>query len=40
MAGMTVSMYLFRVTVTSDSPKVNKEGLAHGRYEEEKCRGY
>lgn len=27
MAGMTVSMYLFRVTVTSDSPKVNKEGL-------------
>lgn len=27
MAGMTASMYLFRVTVTSDSPKVNKEGL-------------
>lgn len=25
MAGMTVSMYLFRVTVTSDSPKVNEE---------------
>lgn len=25
MAGMTVSMYLFRVTVTSDSPKVNGE---------------
>lgn len=24
MAGMTVSMYLFRVTVTSDSPKVSK----------------
>lgn len=32
MAGMTVSMYLFRVTVTSDSPKVNKEGLAQGRH--------
>lgn len=36
MAGMTVSMYLFRVTVTSDSPKVGKEGLAQGRHKDEK----
>uniref|UniRef100_A0A667HRV9 Solute carrier family 37 member 4 n=1 Tax=Lynx canadensis TaxID=61383 RepID=A0A667HRV9_LYNCA len=38
MAGMTVSMYLFRVTVTSDSSKVNKEGLAHSRHKDEKAR--
>ena len=38
MAGMTVSMYLFRVTVTSDSPKVNKQGLAHVRDKDEKAR--
>lgn len=38
MAGMTASMYLFRVTVTSDSPKVSKEGLAHGRDKDEKAR--
>lgn len=25
MAGMAASMFLFRVTVTSDSPKVNRE---------------
>lgn len=38
MAGMTASMYLFRATVTSDSPKVNKEGLAHSRDKDEKAR--
>ena len=38
MAGMTASMYLFRVTVTSDSPKVSKEGLAHSRDKDEKAR--
>ena len=38
MAGMTVSMYLFRVTVTSNSSKVNKEGLAHNRHKDEKAR--
>lgn len=33
MAGMTVSMYLFRVTVTSDSPKVSTGlGLGQGRH--------
>lgn len=38
MAGMTVSMYLLRVTVTSDSPKVNTEGLAQNRHKDQKAR--
>lgn len=36
MAGMTLSMYLFRVTVTSDSPKVNPEAQAYSRGQERK----
>lgn len=39
MAGMTVSMYLFRVTVTSDSPKVNGERLACHWHKDERARG-
>lgn len=38
MAGMTVSMYLFRVTVTSDSPKVNEEHLARSWHKDEEAR--
>lgn len=38
MAGMTVSMYLFRVTVTSDSPKVNGERLACHWHKDERAR--
>lgn len=38
MAGMTVSMYLLRVTVTNDSHKVNMEGLAQDRHKDQKAR--
>lgn len=34
MAGMSASMYLFRVTVTAESPKVSQVGQA-----QDDCRG-